>query len=109
LSEIDDARPNAPSKEARGCIMRALLVLTTIYLASVLSWVVLQVLFDSRWWWLFLLNNLSLYLFLPLPLLLIPLAITNRALLVPKSIPPFYTLIYRQHGAFLLSLKRGQA
>lgn len=43
-------------------------ILVWAYLAFLFSWALQRALFGDRWWWLFLLNSFSLYLFLPLPL-----------------------------------------
>jgi vancomycin resistance protein VanJ len=48
-----------------------------LYCVGVCGWAALYLLFGDRWWWLFLLNSLAVYLFVPLPLLLV-LALTMR-------------------------------
>lgn len=45
-----------------------LLVASYLYLAMLWGWAVLRQWFGDRWWWLFLLNLFTVYLFLPLPL-----------------------------------------
>jgi endonuclease/exonuclease/phosphatase (EEP) superfamily protein YafD len=40
----------------------------TLYLAGILSWLLVQQLAGDRTWWLFLFNAVGLYLFFPLPL-----------------------------------------
>lgn len=42
--------------------------LTHVYLAGMLAWAGMLLLFLDRWWWLFVLNTVALYLFVPLPL-----------------------------------------
>jgi len=41
------------------------------YLSGVYVWLILKFLFYDRWWWLFFLNSLSLYLFVLVPVVLI--------------------------------------
>jgi endonuclease/exonuclease/phosphatase (EEP) superfamily protein YafD len=46
--------------------MSKLLMLAYVYLAGLFLWLLLRLFFGDRWWFLFLLNSLALYLFLPL-------------------------------------------
>ena len=55
-----------------------------LYLALLWGWVVLRQWFGDRWWWLFLLNLFTVYLFLPLPLV---------ALLAWQMAQPFLLLL----------------
>ncbi len=54
-----------------------LLLFAYSYLAALLLWLALHLLYGDRWWWLFLLTALAFYLFLP-ALLLPPLAFATR-------------------------------
>ncbi|NJP05526.1 MAG: hypothetical protein HC837_07855 [Chloroflexaceae bacterium] len=47
-----------------------LTALVHLYLIGLLTWAMLHTLFGDRWWWLFLLNALAVYLFVPLPVTL---------------------------------------
>jgi endonuclease/exonuclease/phosphatase (EEP) superfamily protein YafD len=49
-----------------------------LYCIGVCTWAVLHLLFGDRWWWLFLLNTFAVYLFIPLPLLLVAALLTRR-------------------------------
>jgi endonuclease/exonuclease/phosphatase (EEP) superfamily protein YafD len=49
-----------------------------LYLGGLLGWALLRLLFLDRWWWLFGLNTFALYLFAPLPLVLIVAAWTRK-------------------------------
>ncbi len=40
------------------------------YTAGICLWTCLSLLFHDRWWWLFLVNSFSIYLFTPLPFLI---------------------------------------
>lgn len=50
----------------RTWLTNGLLALTYTYFAALFGWALLQHLFGDRWWWLFLLSSLAIYLFLPL-------------------------------------------
>lgn len=52
----------------RALITTGLLLAAYAYLAGLACWLGLQTFFPDRWWWLFLLSSLAVYLFLPLPL-----------------------------------------
>lgn len=54
-----------------------LLLFAYSYLAALLLWLALHLLYGDRWWWLFLLTSLAFYLFLP-ALLLPPIALATR-------------------------------
>jgi len=43
-----------------------MVLLAYLYLMFLLAWVVLHMVFGDRWWFLFLLNSVALYLFVPL-------------------------------------------
>jgi vancomycin resistance protein VanJ len=49
-----------------------------LYCVGVCGWAVLHLAFGDRWWWLFLLNSLAVYLFVPLPLLPALALLTRR-------------------------------
>jgi endonuclease/exonuclease/phosphatase (EEP) superfamily protein YafD len=52
-----------------------------IYLAGLLVWAILHVVFGDRWWWLFLLNSFSAYAFVPLPLVALVAMVARRRVL----------------------------
>ena len=49
-----------------------------VYLAALVGWLVLGAIFGDRWWWLFLLNAGAVYLFLPLPVLVVAALVRRR-------------------------------
>lgn len=53
---------------------RSAVLLAWGYLGSLGSWFIFYSIFGDRWWWLFLVNSLAFYLFIPL--LLVPLVAT---------------------------------
>jgi vancomycin resistance protein VanJ len=57
-----------------------------VYLIGVLEWTILRLLFLDRWWWLFLLNTVGVYLFVPLLLTVIVAAWTRRRMLWAGSV-----------------------
>src|SRR5512145_267341 len=60
--------------------LRLLIGLAYLYSAGMAGWALLHGLAGDRWWWLFFLNTFALYLFLPLPLLvLLALLVRRRA------------------------------
>lgn len=63
---------------ARQALLLAPALLASLYLLGIFGWWAASTRFGDRWLWLFVLNNLAVYLFLPLPLALIV------ALLVPN-------------------------
>lgn len=66
--------------------MRWLVGLSFLYLSALFGWLLLSRLFGDRWWWLFLLNSVSLYLFLPLPaIMVVALVHRQRPLLIGGS------------------------
>ncbi len=62
----------------RSTIVAGLIILAYSYFGGLAGWLVLRVLFGDRWWWLFLLNALAIYLFLPLPLIALLILPTRR-------------------------------
>lgn len=69
------ARQSTPTYLHHG--VRLLLALAYTYLAILLGWALLHLLFADRWWWLFILTALAPWLFLPLAGV-IPLALVTR-------------------------------
>jgi vancomycin resistance protein VanJ len=61
----------------RSWIVARLVTLARVYFTFLLGWVILRALAGDRWWWLFMFNSLALYLFAPLPVILI-VAILGR-------------------------------
>lgn len=52
--------------------------LSIVYLAGMIVWAVLSAALGDRTWWLFVANALAVYLFVPLPLVLITALLTRR-------------------------------
>lgn len=55
----------------RSILLFALRFCAYTYLAALFGWFVTRAFFGDRWWWLFLLNVIAPYLFLPIPLILL--------------------------------------
>jgi endonuclease/exonuclease/phosphatase (EEP) superfamily protein YafD len=49
-------------------MIHGLLIATYSYLIGLAGWLLLHIMFGDRWWWLFLLTSLGIYLFVPLAL-----------------------------------------
>lgn len=62
----------------RPWLLNGLLFLTYAYSILLLGWAVGFLFFGDRTWWLFLLNSLAFYLFLPLPLVALTVVVTRR-------------------------------
>lgn len=75
--------------------------LSGAYASSVIIWQALRLLAGDRWWWLALANTLSLYLFLPL-LILLPLAwLSRRRMAITAATVPFVVFLLLYAGLFL--------
>jgi endonuclease/exonuclease/phosphatase (EEP) superfamily protein YafD len=79
---------------------------TAIYLAVVLGWLLFRRLFDDRWPWLFVLNSLSLYLFLPLPAALVVGLWTRNLTLLGGCVALLTVLAWMWGGLFLRKSRR---
>ncbi len=55
-----------------------LITLSRVYFTGLFAWAILRFLFGDRWWWLFLVNSFAVYLFLPLPLILLLAILVHR-------------------------------
>jgi endonuclease/exonuclease/phosphatase (EEP) superfamily protein YafD len=58
-------------------LTRTFVALSYLYLVCLFAWLVLQTLFNDRWWWMFLLNSFAVYLFLP-AFIVLPFGILAR-------------------------------
>jgi len=52
--------------------------LAAVYLLCLYGWAVFHRLFGDRWWWLFLINSFAIYLFLPLPVVVVFAVLARR-------------------------------
>lgn len=59
-------------------VMQCMILLGHLYCFGVCVWFFLHSLFGDRWWWLFLLNALAVYMFLPLPVLALIAVLTRQ-------------------------------
>lgn len=80
-----------------------------LYVAVLLGWFVARLFFGDRWWWLFLINTLAVYLFLPLPLLLLASLLIKRLDLWLGFGAVFLLGFWLYGGLFLPHLTRVQA
>lgn len=91
--------PRAPRVPA--WLSARLVSVAYLYFAFLLFWVAMRLVFADRWAWLFLLNSVALYLFLPLPFLLLAgLLVRRRALWLCLALASLLWLI--QYGELLL-------
>jgi len=59
-------------------ITARLVSLARVYFTLLFGWAILHLLFGDRWWWLFLVNSFAVYLFLPLPVILVAALLARR-------------------------------
>jgi endonuclease/exonuclease/phosphatase (EEP) superfamily protein YafD len=59
-------------------ITARLVTLARVYFTLLFGWMILHTFFGDRWWWLFLLNSFAVYLFLPLPVILVTALLARR-------------------------------
>jgi len=59
-------------------LARWLVAWAHLYCLGLCAWALLHLIFGDRWWWLFMLNSLAVYFFLPLPLLLLLALLIHR-------------------------------
>lgn len=69
---------NKPKTRGEPVGLRLLIMLSDLYLIGILVWINLHNLCADRWWWLFALNSLAIYFFIPLPLTLSVTLFTGR-------------------------------
>jgi endonuclease/exonuclease/phosphatase (EEP) superfamily protein YafD len=62
----------------RSWITARLVTLARVYFTLLFAWAILHALFGDRWWWLFLPNSFAVYLFLPLPAILVIALLARR-------------------------------
>jgi endonuclease/exonuclease/phosphatase (EEP) superfamily protein YafD len=62
----------------RTWVILCLIAVAYSYFALLGGWAALHALFPDRWWWLFLLTSLAVYLFLPLPFMLLITLLARR-------------------------------
>ena len=72
--------PNIKTKRNRitAWLIARLITLSRVYFTCLFAWVILRLLFGDRWWWLFLVNSFAVYLFFPLPLILLVAFLARR-------------------------------
>src|SRR5919204_532254 len=64
----------------RGPLAGAARVVASLYVAGLLLWALLHALVGDRYWWTFLLNTFALYLFVPLPAVMLVVLLSGSAL-----------------------------
>jgi vancomycin resistance protein VanJ len=62
----------------RSWIVARLITLSRLYFTFLFGWALARALWGDRWWWLFVFNSLTIYLFTPLPLILALALFTRR-------------------------------
>jgi len=87
IAFVDTLQP--PSHRTRHILLNLLFATVIVYLLFLVVWLITRTLFGDRWWWLFLLNAVTPYLLMPLPLLILPAIIARRWFAVALSIPLF--------------------
>jgi endonuclease/exonuclease/phosphatase (EEP) superfamily protein YafD len=87
IAFVDTLQP--PSHRTRHILLNLLFATVIVYLLFLVVWLITRTLFGDRWWWLFLLNAVTPYLLMPLPLLILPAIIVRRWFAVALSIPLF--------------------
>jgi Uncharacterized protein conserved in bacteria, COG3021 len=87
IAFVDTLQP--PPHRTRNILLNLLFATVIVYLLFLVVWLITRTLFGDRWWWLFLLNAVTPYLLMPLPLLILPAIIARRWFAVVLSIPLF--------------------
>ena len=86
-----------------------LVTLARVYFTVLFAWAILRALFGDRWWWLFVPNSFAVYLFLPLPaILLIALLARKRETWLGVGVA-LALGTYLFGGLFLPKFHRGRA
>ena len=67
------AEPDSPirKRQPSSKIAALLMIVARLYFLCLFGWIILRTLLGDHWWWLFLLNSFAVYLFLPLPAILV--------------------------------------
>lgn len=67
------AEPDSPirKRQPSSKIAALLVIVARPYFLCLFGWIILRTLLGDHWWWLFLLNSFAVYLFLPLPAILV--------------------------------------
>lgn len=71
------------------------------YVAMLFIWFLFLLLFEDRWWWLFLLNEADLLLFLPLPTFMVYAFLLRQPSLYPGIVAALTLGIYLHGGLFV--------
>jgi endonuclease/exonuclease/phosphatase (EEP) superfamily protein YafD len=87
IAFVDASQP--PPRRTRNIPLDLLFASLIVYLLFITAWLITRTVFGDRWWWLFLLNTATLYLLIPLPLVILPAIIVRRWFAVALSIPLF--------------------
>jgi len=74
----NDERRMTNRTGGRSWITARLVTLARVYFTLLFAWAILRALFGDRWWWLFLPNSFAVYLFLPLPAILVIALLARR-------------------------------
>lgn len=83
--------------------------LAIAYAAGIVAWQGLRLLAGDRWWWLGLANTLSLYLFLPLPIVGLLAVLSRRRAAIAAAVVPLVVFVVLYGGLFLPRPAAGQA
>lgn len=89
--------------------MVVLLLVAYVYYCSLCGWVIAQVVWGDRWWWLFLLNSFAVYLFLPLPGVVVVALLSRRPELWAASLLAVTLALYRYGRLFLPKKRQAEA
>jgi endonuclease/exonuclease/phosphatase (EEP) superfamily protein YafD len=74
--------PYTQQNRSRTWLSTGITALATVYLLVLFAWSAGTIILGDRWWWLFLINALSLYLFVPLPAVVVAAAALRRGWLM---------------------------
>ncbi|MFQ3634003.1 endonuclease/exonuclease/phosphatase family protein [Roseiflexus sp.] len=68
------------------CLVNLLFLPAIAYLLFIAVWLAMRMVYEDRWWWLFVLNAGTLYLLLPLPFVLLAALIARQPFVIAFSV-----------------------